>query len=361
MKKFFVTIFIVLIAMQINCIDWKLTHLFTSITTFYTEQSKLESELNYKPELTVNLYQLNDKLIDTEISYDINLRVEESNIHGKHKNSEFEISSKLYRSWIRYSTSQTELRVGLQKINFGPAQILRSLQWFDNINPHDPSKLTEGVKALLGRYYFINNANIWLWGIWGESNETSINEFFYEDDNLEFGGRIQYPFQYCEAGFTYHWCELTDFEGTENRFGFDARWDFKIGFWTEISVSQKHAPSNYYTARYDLPYSITLGADYTLPIGLYILAEYSKFDQNNSDFFDNTTNSKITALSFSYPVSLLDNISSIVTYNYKDDKLYSSFAYQRIYDYLSIYLNFYWNIEELDDDKSLQLILETKF
>jgi len=36
----------------------------------------------------------------------------------------------IYRGWIRYSGSQFEARVGLQKINFGPAQLLRSLKWF---------------------------------------------------------------------------------------------------------------------------------------------------------------------------------------------------------------------------------------
>ena len=362
MARIVLSFFIVLIAVQINSIEWNLTHHITSTTTLRDKLTKLESELNYKPELTVDLYQLNDNLIDTEFSYDINLKLTRFEKTGNHNDSEFKITGKLYRGWLRYSTSQTELRIGLQKINFGPAQILRSLQWFDNINPHDPTKTTEGVKAVLGRYYFINNANIWLWGIWGDSEETSINNFFYEEDNLEFGGRIQYPFQYCEAGFTYYWCELKDYKGIENRFGFDARWDFEIGFWTEISVSQKHASSNYYTARYDLPFSITLGADYTLPFGLYILAEYSKFDQNNSDFFDNTTDSKITALSFSYPIGLLDNISSIATYNYKDDKFYSSFTYQRIYDYLSIYLNIFINPENsFFSNTSIQLMLETKF
>ena len=352
MKKTIILIIFLIVISSINCFEFNLNNYILSTTTL-SDNHELESSLLYRPELGLELFKHNNIVIDSEISNDFNLT---------YNNSELELSSKLYRSWLRYSSSQAELRIGLQKINFGPAQILRSLQWFDSLDPNDPTQTTEGVKALLGRYYFLNNANIWLWGIWGDRNETSLDNFFYEEDNLEFGGRIQYPFQSCEAAFTYHRRKLSDFKGFEDRFGFDARWDFVIGLWTEISTSQKHAPSNYYTARYALPYSITLGTDYTLPFGLYILLEYSKFDQNKTDFYDNTINSKVTALSLSYPISLFDNISSIVTYNYKDDKVYSSFTYQRSYDYLSAYLKIFINPENsFFSNTSIQLLLETKF
>jgi hypothetical protein len=52
----------------------------------------------------------------------------------------------------------------LQKINFGSASMLRPLMWFDQMDPRDPLQLTDGVWGLLGRYYFLNNANIWLVG-----------------------------------------------------------------------------------------------------------------------------------------------------------------------------------------------------
>jgi len=55
--------------------------------------------------------------------------------------------------WIRLSTKQFELRAGLQKINFGSATLLRPLMWFDKIDPRDPLQLTDGVYALLARYY----------------------------------------------------------------------------------------------------------------------------------------------------------------------------------------------------------------
>jgi len=78
---------------------------------------------------------------------------------------------KPYRIWLRFSSSQYELRAGLQKIAFGSATLLRPLMWFDRTDPRDPLKLTDGVHALLGRYFFLSNANVWLWGLWGNDDK----------------------------------------------------------------------------------------------------------------------------------------------------------------------------------------------
>ncbi|MEA2096561.1 MAG: hypothetical protein U9P73_07725 [Candidatus Cloacimonadota bacterium] len=356
MKKIILSFFIVFITVQVNCIEWNLTHQLISTTTIYDEQNKLESDLNYKPELSVDLFTFNNNLIDTEFSYDLNLNYKNTN------NNDFKITEKLYRGWLRYSTSQAELRVGLQKINFGPAQILRSLQWFDNINPHDPTKTTEGVKAFLGRYYFLTNANIWLWGIWGKSEETSYEQFFTDDDSPEFGGRVQYPFKFCETAFSYHWSNNSYDNGEENRFGFDARWDFEIGLWTEFVVS------HFTNTNYKFSKSITLGADYTLSVGngIYVLAEYLKYSKMNSNLFDETTNSNNAALSFSYPLGLFDSFSSIISFNFNDNDLYNSFTYQRTYNYLSIYVNLFLNPDSnnnssIYNDNSIQLLLKWDF
>ena len=79
----------------------------------------------------------------------------------------FSQALKPYRMWARYSSKQFEFRVGLQKINFGSATLLRPLMWFDQIDPRDPLQLTDGVWGIRARYYFMNNANIWLWGLYG--------------------------------------------------------------------------------------------------------------------------------------------------------------------------------------------------
>ena len=74
---------------------------------------------------------------------------------------------KPYRVWARYSTNKWEVRLGLQKINFGSAKLFRPLMWFDGVDVRDPLQLTDGVYGALGRYYFPNNANIWLWTLMG--------------------------------------------------------------------------------------------------------------------------------------------------------------------------------------------------
>ena len=361
MKKIIISIFIILIVTQISCIEWNLMHHITSTTTLHDEQYKLESELNYKPELTVELYQLENYLIDTEFIYDLIMSYKSIN------NNDFKVTSKLYRSWIRYSTSQTELRMGLQKINFGPAQILRSLQWFDNINPHDPSKMTEGVKAILGRYYFINNANIWLWGIWGDQNETSFDRFFYEEDNLEIGGRIQYPFEFCEAGVSIHHSpsDLLSFD-TEIKYGLDLRWDMILGFWIESNLNiYKNSEQNSFSRL------LTLGTDYTFGIGngIYCLLEHQYFSDLQEEIWEPTDKPRASSVLVSYPLGMFDSIRSIFSYSWQSELINIFISYNRNYDYLSIYMNLFWNSDQVDqpnvttskDSKSIQLMLETKF
>jgi hypothetical protein len=75
----------------------------------------------------------------------------------------------LYRAWVRLSTDRFEARVGLQKLTFGSAMMFRPLMWFDRIDPRDPLQLTEGVYGLLLRYTYQNNANFWLWGLYGNN------------------------------------------------------------------------------------------------------------------------------------------------------------------------------------------------
>ena len=72
-----------------------------------------------------------------------------------------------YRAWVRMTTDRFEARLGLQKIEFGSARILRPLMWFDRVDPNDPLQLTDGVTGLLLKYTFQNNAAVWGWGLTG--------------------------------------------------------------------------------------------------------------------------------------------------------------------------------------------------
>jgi len=65
------------------------------------------------------------------------------------------------------STSRFEARIGLQKVSFGSAALFRPMMWFDSMDPRDPLQLTDGVYALLLRYYTKGNASFWAWTMYG--------------------------------------------------------------------------------------------------------------------------------------------------------------------------------------------------
>ena len=106
--------------------------------------------------------------------------------------------------WVKFSGDQFELRAGLQKINFGSAQMFRPLMWFDRIDPRDPLQLTDGVYGLLARYYFLNNANIWLWGLYGDDKIKGWELIPSKKNSIEYGGRVQLPLYTGEIAATYH-------------------------------------------------------------------------------------------------------------------------------------------------------------
>ena len=119
-----------------------------------------------------------------------------------------------YRAWARYSARHLELRAGLQKINFGSATLLRPLMWFDQLDPRDPLQLTNGVWGVLGRYYFLNNANLWLWSLYGNNKPRPWDMDLTNPDHPEFGGRFQSPVPKGEVGITFNH-RVTDYRGSE--------------------------------------------------------------------------------------------------------------------------------------------------
>jgi hypothetical protein len=259
---------------------------------------------------------------------------------------------KLYRAWLRFSTPQFELRGGLQKINFGSAKILRPLMWFDSVDARDPLQLTDGVYALLARYYFLNNANIWLWGLYGNNEPKGWESYHPIENEPEFGGRIQVPALSGEMALTYHYrktqliIEQPQYsweQGPENRLGFDASFDWIIGLWTEASYSNT---SYQQATQYD-KLLINAGADYTFGIGngLYVIYEqlHARFNNRENGFFNSLN---FSLLSASYPVSVFDNVSYMMYYNWENTQFYNFINYQRQYNKLSFNLMAFWNPEE---------------
>lgn len=262
-------------------------------------------------------------------------------------------SLKPYRLWLRYSSSNLEIRAGLQKINFGSALVFRPLMWFDKMDFRDPLQLTDGVYALLGRYYFNNNVNIWLWGLYGNENVKGWEAAPSLSDIPEYGGRFQLPVPRGEMALSYHHRDA-DYSGllaglpmvpetrfTEQLFGIDGKWDLGIGLWIEY-VRKLNEKDNPLMGRWESYFS--LGADYTFPLGngLNVTSEYFRY-ANRPDEGEQEAKRNLVTLSMNYPLSVTHNLSGVIYYNIDAEEWYRFINFQLSYDYLSVYLMAYWN------------------
>jgi len=265
---------------------------------------------------------------------------------------------KPYRLWMRYSTNQMEFRAGLQKINFGSAQMLRPLAWFDKMDPRDPLQMTDGVWGGLFRYYFKNNTNIWLWGL-TMNKDTKGMELMPTAGNIrpEAGGRVQFPVKRGETAFSYHirrvdlwnyldknnlWDYLkplpTDLT-YEHRFGFDFRADLVLGWWLETSWT--HLTDNTFLKNQLMS---AFGADYTIGIGngLGITLENTVYtiDKKAFNFYENYF---FTTVNFTYPVSLFGNANAILYYDWANNGFYSFAGFNYQIKEITLYLMGYRN------------------
>ena len=314
----------------------------------------------YLPQINYEHYYPNNNKLDFEVS---------ANIFGDcsiKPFSEFDKDGKIkpYRIWTRFSTSQMEFRAGLQKINFGSAQMLRPLMWFDRIDPRDPLQMTDGVWSGLFRYYFKNNTNIWLWGL-TMNKDTKGMELLPTAGDIrpEAGGRVQFPINKGETAFSYHTRKIDVVNyfnenglsiffpanppdlTREHRFGFDIRADVILGLWFETSLT-------YLTEWINLPVNFslknqlmtTIGADYTIGIGngLGITLEHLHYSFGNK-VFDFNENINFTALNLTYPVSLFGNANAILYYDWKNKGLYSFAGFNYQIKEITLYLMGYWN------------------
>ncbi len=288
---------------------------------------------------------------------------------GKYRNLDAEVSANLqsvgdfsrarrdtaihtlkpYRAWLRYSGENWELRGGLQKINFGAAKMFRPLMWFDRMDVRDPLQLTDGVHALLGRYFFENNANIWLWSLIGNEQPKGFESIGTAKWLPEIGGRFQFPLGRGEMAFAAHYRKIDTETSTdetrlsESRIGMDGKWDVGIGLWFETSatVTQENRQN---IPRYQHLFNV--GGDYTLPIGngLGASVEYFRMHLGNR-FFDGGINASIVGAMFNYPLSILDDISAMFFYVTEHNLWFNYLNYKRTYNNLQIYLIGFWNPE----------------
>ncbi len=269
-----------------------------------------------------------------------------------------------YRLWGRFTGKRYEIRVGLQKIDFGSALLLRPLQWFNQIDPRDPLQLTYGVYSMLGRYYFQNNANIWLWVLYGNHEARGVDKLPTYSRHPEFGGRVQYPIPSGEIALSYN--HRTADAGNiplvepvekipEDRFGLDGKWDLEIGVWFEASYLHRSKNVGILTNQTML----TVGADYTFGIGngLNAVVEHMITTADVKPFaFSGTSNT--TALSVSYPLGLFDNINGFFYYSWTTS-VYSAFVnYEHQFKRVRGYIMAYYNASGQQDNQQHDFVNE---
>lgn len=258
-----------------------------------------------------------------------------------------------YRMWVKFSGDQFELRAGLQKINFGSAQLFRPLMWFDRIDPRDPLQLTDGVWALLGRYYFLNNANIWLWGIYGDDKVKGWEIIPSKKNSIEYGGRLQLPLYTGEIAATYHHRtadpgpvipdSITLGETSpENRIALDLKMDLAVGLWAEAALSKQdfsYTNQNYMSM-------LNLGIDYTFGLGngLNMMAEGFAYLQGEQAFASEEQ-LWFGLLSANYPISIIHNVSAMLFYDFSNKNFYRFINWTVAYDKWSFYVMGFWNPE----------------
>ncbi len=258
---------------------------------------------------------------------------------------------RLYRLWLRYALPQLEIRIGLQKITFGPAMLLRPLMWFDGIDPRDPLQLTRGVWGGLLRYYFLDNTNIWIWGLYGNSGLRGWDFLGSQPRKPEWGGRLQHPVPGGEMGLSLHHRSLETngiLKSThpdqdvfrEDRLGLDGRWDVGPGLWFEMVFIRQDPP----LPDADWRTMLCLGADYTIGIGngLTLTSEHLVWHLGEK-ILQKGEQRSFTALACAYPLGLLDTLSGIVFRDWTEKSWYRFINLERAYDRWSIYLMLFWN------------------
>jgi len=264
-----------------------------------------------------------------------------------------DVRARLYRGWVRYATPRFEARIGRQRLDFGSASILRPLMWFDRIDPRDPLQITDGVTGLLLKYTFRSNANVWLWGLYGNEDPKGWELYPTARRRPEFGGRVQLPVPKGEIALTYHRRRadtppcVPNVCGAfpEDRIGVDGKWDVGIGLWFEGTLVRAN------TSSLPLPFrrALTIGADYTFAVGngLHVLGEHFLL-RDSETAFGVGQGMKISAASLSYPLSVLDALSGIFYHDWENRRFYRFLNWRRTYDRWSFHVIGFWNPETFD-------------
>jgi hypothetical protein len=230
--------------------------------------------------------------------------------------------------------------------------------WFDAMDVRDPLQLTDGVYGILAKYFFDNNANLWLWGLMGNKNPKGFELFGSSPLKPEFGGRVETPLGPGEIGLSYHHRTLREDlnrlnfvlgknEHQENRIGFNGKWDVGVGVWVESSISfvSDNLISNYHIP--GMTDMLNVGIDYTIPVGNGLGATFEYFRYHTGDYlFKYGVDAQVFGSMLTYPLNESDNLSAMIFYIPSDQPAWLNYvSWTRSYDNWSIYGIAFWNPE----------------
>jgi len=306
-----------------------------------------QAGIRYLPEIQLQAPINEDFSFDAEISANI----WGSGLYWSADSTVWEGDVRPYRAWMKFSGDQFEVRGGLQKINFGSANLLRPLMWFDQIDPRDPLQLTDGVWGILGRYYFLNNANIWVWGLIGNDQRKGWEVIPSVKNKPEFGFRVQLPIPGGELATTYHYrvadagkvFQIPHGEKPhirEKRLALDGKFDYVVGLWFEAVLTHQeiHIPELEYS------HALSLGLDYTFGLGngINVMTEYFTLGSSERPL-SGGENVHFSALSANYPFNIINNLNGILFYDWTNKEFYNFINWSWQYDKWSFYIMGFWN------------------
>lgn len=254
-----------------------------------------------------------------------------------------------YRVALNLQSAHSEYVIGLQKINFGPARILRSLMWFDSVNPTDPLELTSGVTGISAKYHYDFGWSSQVWLLL-PGDAIGWEGFKDQEGTFETGGRISIPNDMGQLGISTHW-RIADASAVspddpdlyEGRIGVDGFWDIGIGLWVESVYKNQQLTDGPFLQQLQS----TLGADYTLWVGngILLISEHMLINIWDSPFMDDT-NRLISTVMTSYSPSMFDQLSLMLFMDWETETPLVYASWGQTYDSFRFTLGAFYTDEQ---------------
>ena len=237
-------------------------------------------------------------------------------------------SEGVYRLWMQLRSTRWDLRLGRQKIAFGPGQFLRPLAWFDTLDLRDPTGQTRGVDAVRVRFFPNDRLSVWGWGI-----VQNIAGLGYDLKDFSPGGRAEYLLGDIELGFTFHQENFSGRSTPRSRMALDFRTDKIIGLWAEAyALTDNNDEAS--ISRSDV---LMVGVDYTLPIGSGVLVMAEHLQSRSVNTIGGTAaRTQATAVLGALPLGLFDRLTAVAYFLHEDNFSSYFFMWQRTYDFWSL-------------------------